>query len=226
MISQDVTARLSVKLRQSTASLHIEAENSGVTAALIRGVATLGEYLLLLRNLLPVYRALEAGLERHSGAPGLGWFARPELYRADSIEADLSGLTGHGWAEALPVLPSARAYAASVADAARGRGDGLLGHAYVRYLGDLSGGRILHRLLSRSLRIDPSHLSFFEFPRLADPSAYRDVFRRALDDALASVDGACVIDAAQCAFRHNIALSRALAPDAAAGADREAMARD
>ena len=45
----------------------------------------------------------------------------------------------------------------------------LIAHAYVRYLGDLSGGRIVGRILARSPGLGPEALSFYDFPGIADP---------------------------------------------------------
>ena len=55
-----------------TKALHVEAERSGIIRELLRGSATRDGYILLLRNLLPAYQAMEKGLARHIKTPGLG----------------------------------------------------------------------------------------------------------------------------------------------------------
>jgi len=50
-----------------TKALHVEAERTGIIRDLLRGEATREGYVLLLRNLLPAYRAMEQGLVRHRG---------------------------------------------------------------------------------------------------------------------------------------------------------------
>src|ERR1700753_1091711 len=82
-------ASLLEALREQTKELHTRAERSGFIADILHGRATRDGYILLLQNLLPVYRALEAQLAKHKGSPLVGPFVRPELARADSIEADL-----------------------------------------------------------------------------------------------------------------------------------------
>ena len=133
---------------------------------MLRGRAGRDGYALYLRNLLPAYRALEQGLERHRSTPGLGALAEPALYRQPGARvAILLAWPVPDWHE-------------GVADPARGRtlrptgrGGGrrapasrLIGHAYTRYLGDLSGGQILSRLLAKSLALGPATLAFYDFP--------------------------------------------------------------
>ena len=55
-----------------TKTLHVEAERTGIIRDLLRDEATRKGYVLLLRNLLPAYQALEQGLERHRDSPALG----------------------------------------------------------------------------------------------------------------------------------------------------------
>ena len=59
-------------LYMRTKTLHVEAERTGIIRDLLRGEASREGYVLLLRNLLPAYQAMERGLERHRGSPGRG----------------------------------------------------------------------------------------------------------------------------------------------------------
>ncbi len=130
-------------------------------------------YILLLRNLLPAYQAMERGLARHRKTPGFGALANYRLDRAPAIEADLGALCGKSWQRDIPLLPAGDNYARRIAEAAEGNGARLIAHAYTRYLGDLSGGQILQRLLARSLELRPAELSFYDFPRYADLAALK-----------------------------------------------------
>jgi len=196
--------RLAETLRDATAGLHREAERSGVIHDLLTRRADRAAFATLLRNLLPVYEALEAGLERHRETPLLGRLARPELYRSAALRADLAEFGGNP-----PVLGEGLAYAARVAEAASGDGAGLLAFAYVRYMGDLSGGQILNRLLSRTLGL--SGLAFYTFPGIADPAEFASAYRDAIDQAGVLLgDTAPVVEMAQAAFRLDIDLSVAI----------------
>lgn len=194
-----------------TKSLHVEAERTGIIGDLLRGSASRDGYVLLLRNLLPAYQAMERGLARHRKTPGLGALANYRLDRAPAIEADLGALCGKSWQRDIPLLPAGDNYARRITEAAEGNGARLIAHAYTRYLGDLSGGQILQRLLTRSLELWPDQLSFYDFPRHADLTALKAGYREALDRAGSQVrDSAAVVEEGALAFTLNIELSCAV----------------
>jgi len=195
-------------MRHRTRRLHAEAERSGIVREVLRGTATTDGYALLLRNLHPVYRALEDGLERHRRTPLLRDLARSELYRSAAIEADLAALVGLTWPESLPLLAAGRRYAARVEVAGDGDGSLLLAHAYTRFLGDLSGGRVMAARLTASLPTFPVALSFHAFPRIADVERFKAEYRLALDDAGSRISELQqVVKEAEEAFSLNIALA-------------------
>lgn len=176
-------------------------------ARLLRGQGCRAGYARLLRGLLPAYQALEAGLERHGTTPWLSPLARPGLYRSAALAADLAALErSYGRA---PELPAAGPYAAAVtAAAATGDGAGLIAHAYVRYLGDLSGGVILSRVLTRSLGLPPEMLAFYRFPAIPDLAACKAELLAAIDEAGRTIARPeRLLEEARRAFSCNIALS-------------------
>jgi heme oxygenase len=194
-----------------TKTLHVEAERSGIIRDLLRCEASREGYIVLLRNLLPAYREMELGLERHRRSRGLGQLAAYRFDRATAIEADLVSLCGERWSQDVPLLAAGELYAARIAKAAEGDGAQLIAHAYTRYLGDLSGGQILQRLLARSLQLRPPELTFYDFPRFSDLEALKADYRRALDRAGTSfADGDAIVEEGALAFSHNIALSCAV----------------
>ncbi len=198
-------------LHLRTKTLHVEAERTGIIRDLLRGEATREGYVLLLRNLLPAYQAMEQGLERHRGSPALGRLAEYRLDRAPALEADLVALCGERWSHGLPLLAAGELYAGRIAQAAEDDGTRLIAHAYTRYLGDLSGGQILQRLLARSLELRPSELSFYDFPRFSDLDALKADYRQALDQAGAiAADPQTMIEEGAIAFSLNIDLSCAI----------------
>lgn len=201
-------APLSQRLRTATAELHVRAERSGIIFDIMRGRITRDSYALYLRNLLPAYAALEAGLRRHRATPGIGRIVFPELERAPPIAADLDALAGPEWETRLPVLPQAEEYAARVV---LDEGPGLIGHAYARYLGDLSGAQFMRRALVRTLGLGASEQGFFDFPGIQDADAFKSGYRAALDAAGAELADPEVVVAAACsAFSCNIAVSEAV----------------
>ncbi|MGA7807691.1 heme oxygenase (biliverdin-producing) [Bradyrhizobium sp.] len=199
-----------------TRALHVEAERTGIMRDLLHGDASRAGYVLLLRNLFPAYCAIEQGLERHQGSPLLGVLAHYRLDRAPAIESDLAALCGERWINDIPLLPAGELYASRIAEAAEGDGAQLIAHAYTRYLGDLSGGQILKRLLSRSLELRSAELTFYDFPRFPDLDALKANYRQALDQAAAQFpNGDAIVEEGVLAFSHNIALSCAVQAAAA-----------
>jgi heme oxygenase len=195
-------------LYNRTKTLHLEAERTGIIRGLLRGEANRSGYILLLRNMLPAYQAMEHGLERHSASPGIELLSRYRLGRSPAIESDLVALCGEHWQRDVPMLAAGEQYASRIAHAAGGDGTRLIAHAYTRYLGDLSGGQILQRLLVRSLDLRPTELTFYDFPGVSDLDALKSDYRRALDQAGAvTVDPQAIVEEGAIAFSLNIALS-------------------
>lgn len=207
-------ASLLQALRERTRDLHTRAERSGIIADILHGRARREGYALLLRSLLPVYRALEQQLARHAGSQQLGSVVRPELERAGAIAADLDYLAAE--VAGVEVSPAAARYVSAIMAASRGDGSLLVAHAYARYLGDLSGGQIVKRLLARSLNLPPAALSFYDFPAIADIAAFKSEYRAAIDRAGdESENFDAVVEEGALAFELNIDLSMAVQAEAA-----------
>ena len=207
----DLPVSVVTALYLRTKTLHVEAERTGIIRDLLRAEASRESYILLQRNLLPAYRAMEQGLERHRGSPGVGALAQYQLDRAPAIEADLVELCGRRWTLDIPLLDAGETYANQVEMAAEGDGTRLIAHAYTRYLGDFSGGQILQRLLARSLQLRPTELSFYDFSRFPDLEALKTDYRTTLDQAGAlAVDPHGIVEEGALAFSLNIGLSCAV----------------
>lgn len=211
MVVLAAPASLSSTLRDRTQNLHRRAERTGIVSDLLRGRATRRGYAIFLRNLHPVYRQLEMGLERRRASPAIAALARREVYRASAIAADLVSLSGADWPDRLPLTTAGRDYADRVAASAEGSGDGVIGHAYVRYFGDLNGGQILKRRLEISVGLPAEGLSFYDFPQIDDRETFLRSYRDALDQSARWIrDPDEVINAALEAFSLNIRLSQAV----------------
>lgn len=189
-------ADLATRLKLATQALHTEVERAGAMGALLAGRLERAGYLALLRNLHAVYAALEPRLAAEHAHPLVAPLEAGALARGAALAEDLHALHGPRWAAELPLAPAAAAYAARLAPAAP---PALVAHAYVRYLGDLSGGRVLRTLVARRYALgEGPGTRFYDFGDEARAGALKQRLRAALAtlapaeaEAQAIVDEAC-----------------------------------
>ncbi len=216
MLSPAADMPLSGRLRSSTQVLHREAERTRFVQALLGGRLGSNAYVLMLRNLQPIYRALESGLLAHARHPALGSIMTPELFREKALGQDLDALHGAGWESAVALVPSAHAYARRLEMLARTDPALLVAHVYVRYLGDLNGGqlfaRVVSRLLEREQRRLTGALRFHDFGTAGDVTRLAGGLRGGLD-ALEAGDGLAqrIVAEAVHAFERHVTLFDELA---------------
>ena len=176
---------LSAQLRTATAAAHENAEQSSFVAELMAGNACPRAFTLLSVQLLVVYRALEDIIAEHyADHPLVAPLDDRRLDRVRALEADLTHLVGEDFEEQirdgrLPIVNATRAYV----DVLRTHHDAemMLANHYVRYLGDLSGGQIMARLVSRHYDVPADGLSFYRFPGIEKLKVYKDGYRAQLD---------------------------------------------
>jgi heme oxygenase len=197
-----MTARLAQRLRDETRLLHVDAEKSAFMSVLMRGRMDRAAYAALLRNLLAIYEALEPALARHATHAALAPLDLAGLARSSSLRDDLATLAGAG---DLPteLRPAAVGYAARLRELDAGRPELLLAHAYVRYLGDLSGGQLLSGIVARSPGLARGvGTAFYDFGAAAPASVLGAAFRAGLDRAVLA-DADAVVAEARLAFQRH-----------------------
>ncbi|KAI8994201.1 hypothetical protein BD414DRAFT_506661 [Trametes punicea] len=225
-------------LRQGTAEAHERAEHSKGAQWLARGELEKEEYARFLMMLWHIYDAFERALEQHATHPVLAPTHNPGLFaRSANIAADISYLLdvpeeswqSHPLHAALMALPppALTQYVARIRElAASPDPSRLLAHAYVRYLGDLSGGQFIRRRIAKAYGLeDGAGVSFYEFRPLGGASAasgttmgelkkikewYRDGMNAGVGDNTELK--AAILDEARLAFDYNTALFDALNP--------------
>jgi heme oxygenase len=203
---------LSSLLRDRTADVHDSAERSSFVTQLLDGALPLDAYVELLVQYRAIYGALEAAANHHRGHEVVGLFADPALHRCAAIDDDLRVLGGDGWQERHVTTPATDAYVARIADVCTAWPGGFVAHHYVRYLGDLSGGQLIRRILARHYDItDGAGLSFYVFDQLDNGVEFKKAYRARLDDApWDDAEKSRIVDEARRAFEHNIALFASL----------------
>lgn len=196
--------RFSQRLRQATAPAHAAVESSGFVVRLLDGSLTPQAVADLLAQQWVIYEALEQALDA-CDHPALTPFVDPDLARRPALESDMRYHFGPAWRDGLggevPVTAAAWAYAEHLRGVGSHDGACLLGHHYVRYLGDLSGGQVVARLVARHYGVAEAGLSFYRFSNVGPTKPYKDTYRSRLDHVDLSVqDQQTVIDHAAKAF--------------------------
>jgi heme oxygenase len=195
---------LSTQLRTRTHAIHRRAERAGIIRAIATGAVTRRTYSCYLRNLYPVYSALETRLSREPAITASGVLSNPGLRRGPTLRRDLEALAGPDWDSALPEVAASAHYRADVSGADLAE---LVAHAYVRYLADLNGGAILANALRRHLGLDEAALGLHVFPALGDTARFIGRFRASVDSLVPRRDYQVALIAAERAFQLNIALA-------------------
>ncbi|MEV0409670.1 biliverdin-producing heme oxygenase [Streptomyces sp. NPDC050448] len=203
----------STVIRVASHEQHTEAETSTFMSDLLGGRLGVDAYTRYTEQLWFVYRALEDAAESLKDDAVAGPFIRPELMRVAEIERDLAHLRGPSWHETLIALPATEAYAARVAQCAASWPGGYVAHHYTRYLGDLSGGRIIRDKAERTWGFTRKGdgVRFYVFADIANPAAFKRTYRELLDAIAADdLEKQRIIDECKRAFAHNGAVFREL----------------
>jgi heme oxygenase len=193
-------------MREGSTAEHDAAEHSSFVSELLGGRVNERGYTDYLLRLRVVYAALEEAVRARRGDPLVAAVYDPALERLTAIDADLDH-----WAPG-----AAREVESGAAQAYRDRlagaswGGALIAHHYTRYLGDLSGGQAIGKILDRTFGLDGAGLAFYDFPMRAKP--YKDSYRARLDGlGLDAAETGRAVDEVKVAFGLNRALFDELA---------------
>ncbi|MET0895654.1 MAG: biliverdin-producing heme oxygenase [Acidimicrobiia bacterium] len=209
------TMPFSQQIREATDAAHQAAERSEFVSELVDGRLPLGEYVRLLTQLRAIYGALEHAAAANDD-PIAARFLHPELARVPSIDADLNTLAELTGEEsraargphAPAVLNSTEEYCDRLRNVCVEWPGGLVAHHYVRYLGDLSGGQFLGRVIARVYDLpDGAGTKMYRFAEIDSPKRFKDDYRDQLDAVpWDATERALVVDEANRAFAFNTAI--------------------
>lgn len=200
--SMPIKTDLSKQLKEGTQDIHATVENHLFVKKLLDGSLDEKGYYQHLVDLYSVYHALEEGIRRNlEKEPSLARIYVKELERADAIQQDLQSKSFEGLC--CSPSPAAQEYAKHLNDLAEHHPRQLLAHAYVRYLGDLSGGMILKKRIELKWK-DAVH--FYDFSSLSERIKqilflFKESYKEKLDDLpLAANDIHALVKEAHLAF--------------------------
>lgn len=195
-------------LRQRTLSSHGESEGASFMKDLMSGDGTREDYIALVVQHYFIYEALEAAAERFTNDTTAAQFITPQLTRLPALEQDLEFLVGPDWRSEIVALPATQAYVDRInAVADEGWVGGFIAHHYTRYMGDLSGGQAIGRLMQRHFGFETNGILFYIFDQIASPKHFKDDYREQLDAvAWSAEEQERVIDEVIAAYAFNTEL--------------------
>lgn len=202
----------STLLRERSSQAHSTSEHAGFMSDLMSGEGTRDDYIALVAQHWYIYEALEWAADRMKHDPVAATFISEKLTRLPALESDLEFLVGPDWRDEIEALPTTRRYVDRIRQVGAMWPGGFVAHHYTRYLGDLSGGLFIGRLMARRFGFETNGIGFYIFKDIADPKAFKDVYREQLDAAPWSDDEKeRVVEEVLLAYRLNTELFEDLA---------------
>ncbi|MGK7910263.1 MAG: heme oxygenase (biliverdin-producing) [Synechococcus sp.] len=213
-----MSGNLAAQLRQGTAHSHTVAENTAFMKCFLKGIVEREPLRKLFADFYFLYSALEEEMQRHSDDAVVGLLYFPDLNRQANLEEDLEFYYGEQWRDRIQPSDAGKQYVARIRWVANTNPALLIAHAYVRYLGDLSGGQGLKGVVRSALDLpDDRGTRFYEFDAMPTPEAKRE-FKTTYRDALNSltVDDRLakqIVEEANFVFQLNCEVMHALEAD-------------
>jgi heme oxygenase len=170
------------QIKAATDSSHRSAERTDFIVDLMGGTLNQSAYLRYLEALAPIYERMEVLLRERATRPLIVEFDHRGLDRFSLLEADITALRESGKVTEGPTIPLAtKSYVSRLGTDIED--ERLLAHHYIRYLGDLSGGQAIARLVARHYQIPQEALAFSDFHGLGDANTYKVAYREKLNRA-------------------------------------------
>lgn len=212
-----MTQDLATRLREGTQQSHTLAENTAFMKCFLKGIVEYEPFRKLTADLYFVYHTLETEIAHHRHT-AIGSLIFPELERTQKLKDDLEFYYGDNWEDQISLSLAGQVYVNRLRQISATNPFLLLAHAYVRYMGDLSGGQSLRHITRTALNLPPDKgTGLHEFDQLPTPEDRRNFKQRYRDalNALPLDDEAiqAIVDEANHAFALNRNIFHELEPD-------------
>jgi heme oxygenase len=199
---------LATRLREGTKHSHTMAENTAFMKCFLKGIVEWEPFRKLTADLYFVYNTLETEIRRHQEHPIVGKIYFRELERREKLEQDLAYYYSDNWRNEIVASQEGQAYVTHILEISKTNPALLVAHSYVRYMGDLSGGQSLRKIVRSALTLPADRgTGLHEFDQLPTPEARRE-FKAKYRDALNSLPinetlAEQIVDEANYAFELN-----------------------
>ena len=169
-------------LRERTWSSHGDSEGAEFMNDLMTGKGTREDYIALVAQHYFIYEALESAAARFESDATAAPFLAPQLTRLSALRADLEFLLSKQLRDQIVPLATTARYVARIREVTdEGWAGGFIAHHYTRYLGDLSGGQAIRRLMQRQFGFETNGVGFYLFDQIANPREFKETYRDQLD---------------------------------------------
>ena len=171
---------LSKLFREGSTEEHSRAEKSKFIQAMFRGQLTKEAYIANLESMFHLYTTLESELEKHKEDRNISKIYYPELFRKKSLEEDLHFFGGETYTIGSPSKNTKR-YTNWLEEISKSNPKNLISHAYVRYLGDLSGVQILGKIIRKTFTLQEGNGDLFYIFAIDEIDQFKNLYRSQLD---------------------------------------------
>ena len=199
----------SQQIKEGTKKSHNAAENTKFVGSFLKGVLDPEEYRKLLTNFWYVYDTMEQRIQE-TNDPLVNAIKKwnVDLFRTMALQEDLRYYYGPMWREKQIPSEACNTYCYRINEVAEKDPYLLIAHHYTRYIGDLSGGKILRGIAEKALTLPEGEgLHFYDFPRIDDAKEFKTNYRSTLDNiGFTESQQVALIDEANHAFRLNMDL--------------------
>eukprot|EP01118_Nematostelium_gracile_P003633 TRINITY_DN14202_c0_g1_i1.p1 TRINITY_DN14202_c0_g1~~TRINITY_DN14202_c0_g1_i1.p1 ORF type:complete len:212 (-),score=52.46 TRINITY_DN14202_c0_g1_i1:80-715(-) len=192
---------LSTALKEGTLEEHQKTERHPFISRFRREL-TVPQYRRMLGNFFFIYTALEEGLEKNKDHHVARMVYFPELHRLPKLSEDLEFYYGLDWQNQISMSPGTEVYVKRIQELSKTQPELLVAHSYTRYLGDLSGGQILKRMIIRTLQLEDEGHHFYDFDGI-HASSFKNVYRERVDQIVDQDIIQSIVDEAKAAFIMN-----------------------
>ncbi len=200
------TIPFSKLLREGVWDIHSMADSSTLAQDMQEAKTTIDDMKKITAGLYYIYTTLEDAIQNLKNDYYVSKIYYPELFRMDYIKEDLKFYFGEDWQEKIYPTVAILTYISRIEYIAKTNPMLLIAHAYVRYMGDLSGGQMIKQMIREALNLTGDEgTKFYEFNKIPSIPEFKKHYRESLDSLdLSEPDQKAIIGEANLAFLYNV----------------------
>lgn len=203
---------LSKMLFAGSSVIHRQAERRPFMVVFFKAQLPRDAYVEYLGRLSYIYQGLEDVDEALRQDSVVGRMYSPELHRSEAIETDMTYFAGPDWRDKVAPSPATGAYVDRIRWCEKELPPAFVAHQWLRYLGNVLGQPVLHRIMKKAYGVDNQGMDFYRYTKVADPRAYLGEYHARMNSMpLDAETKALVVEEGNRAFRLQIDLTDELA---------------